>query len=94
MKFGMNHIHIKAEDPRSTAQWYVDKFGASGSGRGGDGRHGHCSHGPGRCATEHNAGISGKPAGRFFRAAHGAWSTSALIQTISTGRWQSWRARV
>ena len=32
MKFGMNHIHIKAEDPRSTAQWYVDKFGASVAG--------------------------------------------------------------
>ena len=32
MKFGMNHIHIKAEDPRSTAQWYVDKFGATVAG--------------------------------------------------------------
>ena len=29
MKFGMNHIHIKAADPRSTAQWYVEKFGAT-----------------------------------------------------------------
>ena len=32
MKFGMNHIHIKAEDPRSTAQWYVDTFGATVAG--------------------------------------------------------------
>ena len=32
MKFGMNHIHIKAEDPRSTAQWYVDTFGATIAG--------------------------------------------------------------
>lgn len=29
MNFGMNHIHIKSADPRSTAQWYVDKFGAT-----------------------------------------------------------------
>ena len=28
MKFGMNHIHIKAEDPKQTAQWYVDNLGA------------------------------------------------------------------
>ncbi len=28
MKFGMNHIHIKAEDPRQTAQWYVENLGA------------------------------------------------------------------
>jgi lactoylglutathione lyase len=24
----MNHIHIKAEDPKQTAQWYVDNLGA------------------------------------------------------------------
>ena len=28
MKFGMNHIHIKAQDARQTAQWYVENFGA------------------------------------------------------------------
>ena len=28
MKFGMNHIHIKAEDPKQTAQWYVENLGA------------------------------------------------------------------
>ncbi len=28
MKFGMNHIHIKAQDARQTAQWYVETFGA------------------------------------------------------------------
>ena len=28
MKFGMNHIHIKAENPKQTAQWYVDNLGA------------------------------------------------------------------
>ena len=26
--FNVNHIHLKAPDPRSTAQWYVDMFGA------------------------------------------------------------------
>ena len=26
--FSMNHIHLKAPDPRKTAQWYVDVFGA------------------------------------------------------------------
>jgi lactoylglutathione lyase len=28
MKFGMNHIHLKAQNARRTAQWYVDNFGA------------------------------------------------------------------
>ena len=32
MKFGMNHIHIKSDDPRTTAQWYVEKFGATVAG--------------------------------------------------------------
>lgn len=26
--FRVNHIHLKAPDPRKTAQWYVDVFGA------------------------------------------------------------------
>jgi glyoxylase I family protein len=26
--FRVNHIHLKAPDPRKTAQWYVDMFGA------------------------------------------------------------------
>ena len=26
--FSVNHIHLKARDPRATAQWYVDMFGA------------------------------------------------------------------
>ena len=26
--FTVNHIHLKGPDPRSTAQWYVDNFGA------------------------------------------------------------------
>jgi len=29
MKFGMNHIHLKAPDVRATAQWYVENFGAT-----------------------------------------------------------------
>ncbi|MQF69794.1 VOC family protein [SAR202 cluster bacterium AD-804-J14_MRT_500m] len=29
MKFGMNHIHLKAEDVRATASWYADNFGAT-----------------------------------------------------------------
>ena len=28
MKFGMNHIHLKAPDARRTSQWYVENFGA------------------------------------------------------------------
>jgi len=28
MKFTMNHIHLRAKDAKSTAQWYVDNFGA------------------------------------------------------------------
>ena len=32
----INHIHLKAHDPKTTAQWYVDMFGAKivGEGRG------------------------------------------------------------
>ena len=26
--FSVNHIHLKAPDPKATAQWYVDMFGA------------------------------------------------------------------
>ncbi len=26
--FKINHIHLKAHDPKTTAQWYVDMFGA------------------------------------------------------------------
>ncbi len=26
--FKINHIHLKAHDPKITAQWYVDMFGA------------------------------------------------------------------
>ena len=26
--FRVNHIHLKAPDPKKTAQWYVDVFGA------------------------------------------------------------------
>ena len=77
MKFGMNHIHIKAEDPRSTAQWYVDTFGATRGGRGGDGRHVDGSDGPGRRAGEHNAGITGKPALPVPPTRTWVWSTSA-----------------
>ena len=29
MKFGMDHLHLKAPDVRATAQWYVDNFGAT-----------------------------------------------------------------
>ena len=34
--FKINHIHLKAHDPKTTAQWYVDLFGAKivGQGRG------------------------------------------------------------
>jgi lactoylglutathione lyase len=32
--FRVNHIHLKAPDPRKTAQWYVDMFGASIIGEG------------------------------------------------------------
>jgi lactoylglutathione lyase len=32
----INHIHLKAHDPKTTVQWYVDTFGAKvvGEGRG------------------------------------------------------------
>ena len=32
--FHVNHIHLKAVDPRKTAQWYVDVFGAKVLGEG------------------------------------------------------------
>ena len=32
--FRVNHIHLKAPDPKKTAQWYVDNFGASIAGEG------------------------------------------------------------
>lgn len=32
--FSINHIHLKAPDPRKTAQWYVDNFGAKIAGEG------------------------------------------------------------
>ncbi len=34
--FKINHIHLKAHDPKTTAQWYVNLFGAKivGQGRG------------------------------------------------------------
>ena len=32
--FRVNHIHLKAPDPRKTAQWYVDMFGAELAGEG------------------------------------------------------------
>ncbi len=32
--FSVNHIHLKAPDPKSTAQWYVDNFGAKIVGEG------------------------------------------------------------
>ena len=32
--FRINHIHLKAPDPRKTAQWYVDTFGAVIAGEG------------------------------------------------------------
>jgi lactoylglutathione lyase len=32
--FRVNHIHLKAPDPRKTAQWYVDMFGARIVGEG------------------------------------------------------------
>ena len=34
--FKINHLHLKAHDPKTTAQWYVDLFGAKivGQGRG------------------------------------------------------------
>ena len=28
MAYKVNHLHLKALDPRKTAQWYVDNFGA------------------------------------------------------------------
>lgn len=30
----VNHIHLKAPDPKKTAQWYVDNFGATIAGEG------------------------------------------------------------
>ncbi len=34
--FRINHIHLKAPDPKKTAQWYVNTFGAKilGEGKG------------------------------------------------------------
>ena len=32
--FRVNHIHLKAHDPKKTAQWYVDTFGAKIVGEG------------------------------------------------------------
>ena len=32
--FRINHIHLKAHDPKTTAQWYVDMFGAKVAGEG------------------------------------------------------------
>jgi lactoylglutathione lyase len=32
--FRVNHIHLKAPNPRKTAQWYVDMFGARIVGEG------------------------------------------------------------
>mgnify|MGYP001224697612 CR=1 FL=1 len=32
--FRVNHIHLKASDPKKTAQWYVDMFGAKVVGEG------------------------------------------------------------
>ena len=32
--FRVNHIHLKAHDPTTTAQWYVDTFGAKVVGEG------------------------------------------------------------
>ena len=32
--FRVNHIHLKAPDPKTTAQWYVDTFGAKVVGEG------------------------------------------------------------
>ena len=39
--FRVNHMHLKAPDPRATAQWYVDMFGAKivGEGQGLGGSH-------------------------------------------------------
>ena len=28
MATGMHHVHIKAKDPRKTAEWWIDMFGA------------------------------------------------------------------
>ncbi len=28
MAYSFHHVHLKAEDPRKSAQWYVDMFGA------------------------------------------------------------------
>ncbi len=28
MATGMHHVHIKAKDPRKTAKWWIDMFGA------------------------------------------------------------------
>lgn len=32
--FRVNHIHLKSPDPKKTAQWYVDMFGAKVMGEG------------------------------------------------------------
>ena len=32
--FRVNHIHLKAPDPKKTAQWYVEVFGAKVLGEG------------------------------------------------------------
>ena len=32
--FRVNHIHLKSPDPKRTAQWYVDMFGAKVIGEG------------------------------------------------------------
>lgn len=32
--FKINHIHLKAHGPKTTAQWYVDMFGAKIVGQG------------------------------------------------------------
>ena len=29
MAHGLHHIHIKSQDPRSSAQWWIDMFGAT-----------------------------------------------------------------
>jgi lactoylglutathione lyase len=34
MAYQINHIHLKAQDPDKTAQWYVDNFGATLASRG------------------------------------------------------------
>ena len=32
--YSINHIHLRAPDPRTTARWYVDMFGATIAGEG------------------------------------------------------------